>query len=191
MKVFAFGVIFSVVFICFGFSAEAAKFIGTAQCLECHNEYEKSWPENPHSADGSAGCEGCHGAGGDHQESSDPADIVNPANLAAEQLFEVCNSCHDDKKKSFSKSSNGSNDVGCLECHSPHGSKHEYLLANNGRELCQNCHDKEPHHFIADKINTKQKRLECIACHKKHSGEEHFLKYKKEELCVHCHKSFY
>jgi hypothetical protein len=39
-------------------------------------------------------CEVCHGPGGDHVTSSNPADIINPANLTAEEANNLCGMCH-------------------------------------------------------------------------------------------------
>lgn len=40
------------------------------------------------------GCEACHGAGSEHASTSNPAYIVNPANLAPTQANMVCGQCH-------------------------------------------------------------------------------------------------
>jgi hypothetical protein len=40
------------------------------------------------------GCEVCHGPGGNHVASSNSADIINPANLTAEQANNLCGMCH-------------------------------------------------------------------------------------------------
>ena len=102
----------------------------------------------------------------------------------------TCYTCHPDIKKKFEKTIHGKKGISCEKCHNPHGSKQANLLRLNGREVCQVCHAKEPHHFIADKVTTKMLQLECVNCH---MGNNHllFLYKKGGDLCVQCHKSVY
>ncbi|MFQ6092857.1 MAG: T9SS type A sorting domain-containing protein [bacterium] len=67
------------------------------KCAGCHTTgYE---PSGVNTLSGTfsemgIGCEACHGPGSDHVNSMDPADIVNPEDLAFDRANEVCGGCH-------------------------------------------------------------------------------------------------
>ena len=69
-------------------------------CLECHATGVNAIAgtqngfASPPFLEGGVGCERCHGPGARHAASGKPADIVNPATLAAEQRESVCAQCH-------------------------------------------------------------------------------------------------
>ncbi len=153
-------------------------------CGACHLEKGKlepqSWTEGAHAKAGFT-CLDCHAL---HKTG-------NPKLLAGKKVNELCYACHSDKEEIFRKGRHGRQGLQCTACHSPHGTKYDKMLKSEGNEVCQACHEREPHHFIADKQNKKMRRLPCTGCHQPHSSAKQYLIYKKGELCVHCHKSLY
>lgn len=155
-----------------------------ALCGRCHFKPEgfsrKLWEDGTHAQSGIY-CLNCHAP---HQ--SNQAKL-----LTKSRVNSVCYSCHTDQKKSFEKGPHGLNGLRCPDCHSPHGSTQANLLRADSRRVCQSCHSQEPHHFIADRAGLQLKSLECVSCHALHLNKQYFLKFKKEELCVLCHKNIY
>lgn len=61
-------------------------------CAGCHVTALNPFDGTSHEL--GTGCEGCHGPGRMHAESSDQADIVNPAVLVESRRDMICESCH-------------------------------------------------------------------------------------------------
>ncbi|MBI5700523.1 cytochrome c3 family protein [Candidatus Saganbacteria bacterium] len=156
-------------------------------CGACHfskgGKLDQSvWGKSIHAQSGFS-CLNCH----------DPHKAENPKLLVKSAPKEVCYQCHDDRKKVYEKRAHGKNNVQCSDCHAPHGSIYDKLLKKDseGEHFCQACHKLEPHHFLSAKATIKMLKLGCTNCHMHNSNEEYYLKFKKEDLCIQCHKDYY
>lgn len=122
----------------------ASQYAGSDVCKTCHQElYTKSFETTPHyktTLKNGHGCESCHGPGAAHVEGGgDVTKIVRFKELTRQQASTRCLSCHGDSggQSHFSRSAHASNDVGCLDCHSPHHAKEpQRLLTKAQPELC-------------------------------------------------------
>jgi predicted CXXCH cytochrome family protein len=105
----------------------------------------------------------------------------------------MCFSCHLDlqellKKKNVHPALSG----GCTSCHNPHGAAHPKLLAEEGAQLCFQCHDP-----IAAKVakspvvhGAVKDPKSCASCHSPHASDNAKLLLKPEkETCLGCHAS--
>lgn len=190
-----------------------AKYIGSKECEQCHEEIYKSFQTADHSrliADGpnalNAGCESCHGPASVHSESggetkppysftagrpqstSYGAMLSTPTARATET---VCFTCHADVRGQFSLPSHHPVPEGkmtCTECHPPHkGSIHlggsTALRAQD--ETCLKCHPAQrgPHVFEHEAM-----REGCTTCHGVHGTvNAKMLTVRDSNLCLKCH----
>lgn len=158
-------------------TSEAFHYVGSDTCKTCHEDvYKNHFEATPHfkttSKDGH-GCESCHGPGSGHVDGGgDITKIVSFKNLSRQDASERCLSCHgtSHEQKRFAQSSHASNDVGCLDCHSPHHAKEpQHLLAQKQPQLCYGCHTsakadfaKPYHHRVEEGL------IQCSDCHNAH-----------------------
>jgi DmsE family decaheme c-type cytochrome len=157
--------------------SESAKYVGSDTCKTCHEEiYQKKFENTPHfkaALDGAHGCEACHGPGSAHVEGGgDVTKIVSFKTMSRKESSARCLTCHGEKHEQlhFSGSAHASNDVGCLDCHSPHNAKEsEHLLVRAQPNLCYSCHTAakadfgKPYHHRVD-----EGLIRCSDCHNVH-----------------------
>jgi len=154
-----------------------AEYVGADVCKTCHEElYHKNFEATPHfktTLKNGHGCESCHGPGSEHVAGGgDVTKIISFKNLSREQASARCLSCHGEnhEQRHFTSSAHAGNDVGCLDCHSPHHAKEApQLLVQKQPELCYGCHTtakadfaKPYHHRVTEGL------LECSDCHNVH-----------------------
>jgi DmsE family decaheme c-type cytochrome len=102
----------------------------------------------------------------------DKSKIFTFKDASREETSARCLTCHGEghEQSHFSESAHASNDVGCLDCHSPHhAAEKEHLLAQNQPQLCYGCHTsakadfaKPYHHRVNEGL------VECNDCHNVH-----------------------
>jgi predicted CXXCH cytochrome family protein len=108
-------------------------------CYDCHSDKQAQVDSSafPHPVAGD--CMTCHSTHGTEQK-----------HILKQNVYSLCTSCHDEEKVNhpvgrhplrFSKLANGE-EISCVACHNPHGSKNESLLkAPGGRMgICDRCH---------------------------------------------------
>ncbi|HEX8815888.1 MAG TPA: DmsE family decaheme c-type cytochrome [Terriglobales bacterium] len=160
-----------------GQNPPATEYVGTDTCKTCHEDlYKKSFENTPHFKttlrDGH-GCESCHGPGSEHVAGGgDVSKIVSFKTLSKQEINTRCMGCHgtDREQRHFSSSVHAGNDVGCLDCHSPHHAKEaQYLLVQKQPDLCYGCHLTEKaafampyHHRVNEGL------IQCADCHNVH-----------------------
>jgi DmsE family decaheme c-type cytochrome len=177
----------------------ASQYAGSDVCKTCHEElYTKSFETTPHfktTLKDGHGCESCHGPGAAHVDGGgDITKIVRFKELTRQQASTRCLSCHGDSpgQAHFSRSAHASNDVGCLDCHSPHHAKEpQRLLTQAQPELCYGCHTatkadfaKPFHHRVNEGF------VQCADCHNLH-GTGTLRNTRSvasgDAICVKCH----
>jgi DmsE family decaheme c-type cytochrome len=180
-------------------TVSTGRYAGSDACKTCHEElYTKSFETTPHFKttlmDGH-GCESCHGPGAEHVAGGgDVTKIVRFKELSRKQVSARCLTCHGDarRQKHFSGSAHASNDVGCLDCHSPHhSSEAQRLLTRAQPDLCYGCHiaakadfAKPYHHRVNEGL------VECSDCHELH-GTSTLRNVRSvasgDTICAKCH----
>lgn len=179
-----------------------SNYVGAETCKTCHEDIYNDYAKSPHSATEhdakrgprGQGCEACHGPGKEHAESADPTKIFTFKNASAKDASERCLTCHalDTEHNNFARAAHMQNNVGCIQCHSPHHPKvAEHLLREKQPQLCYGCHletkqqfDRPFHHRVNEGL------VQCNDCHNPHGG---FMKRQlrstaaQDAVCFKCH----
>ena len=171
-----------------------AKFVGSKNCADCHENITKHFDTATHSrlqALGpnatQVGCESCHGPGSIHSEAGGGKDnIVNPTKSP-----EGCFQCHLEMRGRFSLPYTHPlqvGKVGCTDCHDPHKGpaiKGGGMGTASENQTCFKCHSSQrgPHIFEHEAV-----REGCVTCHDPHgSVNPKLLTARNASLCLKCH----
>lgn len=178
---------------------ETGQYIGSDTCKTCHEElYEKNFKLTPHfktTLEDGHGCESCHGPGSLHVEGGgDVSKIISFKTLSKNEANDRCLTCHGAKheQRHFSTSSHNNNDVGCIDCHSPHFAKgSEHLLARKQPDLCYGCHTSAKADFAqAYHHRVNEGLVHCSDCHNVH-GTTTLRQVRAlpsgDQICLKCH----
>jgi predicted CXXCH cytochrome family protein len=190
-----------------------AKYIGSKECEQCHEDITKTFPTADHArliASGpnalGAGCESCHGPCSVHADSggetkppySFTAGRPHSTSFAGRALEEparatetVCFTCHADVRGQFNLPSHHPVPEGrmsCTACHSPHKAsiyKGGGVSLVSENENCLTCHPAQrgPQVFEHEAL-----REGCTVCHTAHgSVNAKMLVARDANLCMRCH----
>lgn len=149
-------------------------------CLQCHNNGNQvMWQGSSHDSRNLA-CMDCHSIHSGH-----------PKNLVKHRQTEVCGQCHKNimaqlKRQSHHPIREGK--IMCTDCHNPHGSVTESLLASNYiNEKCWECHAEKRGPYLWDHAPVSE---ECVTCHTPHgSTHSKLLVSKAPFICQRCHSN--
>jgi predicted CXXCH cytochrome family protein len=191
-----------------------AKYIGSKECAQCHEEISKSFQTADHSrlvALGpnalGVGCESCHGpcsvhadSGGDtktpfHYTPGRPLPVglggSTDAMTPARATEIVCYSCHLDIRGQFELPSHHPVPEGrmtCILCHPPH--KGSAIAGGSTallaqEETCLQCHQAQRGPYV---FEHEAMREGCTTCHTAHgSVNAKLLTVRDSNLCLSCH----
>jgi len=190
-----------------------AKYIGSKECEQCHEEIYRGFQTADHSrllAPGpnaiNAGCESCHGPCSLHSESggetkppySFTAGRPQPPDMAqrlpehpARAVETVCYQCHLEIRGQFNLPNHHpvpEGKMACTQCHPPHkgnayASGGTALLSQN--EGCFKCHPSQRGPFVFEHEALRQG---CATCHAVHGSiNPKMLTERNANLCLKCH----
>jgi DmsE family decaheme c-type cytochrome len=150
----------------------------SAICLTCHrrDSNRSHWEGSTHQARGNA-CTSCH--------------TVHSKDKVRDKVtqFEVCFTCHKDKRVAANRPSRHAileGKVACSDCHNPHGSAGPNLLKRDTVvDTCYQCHMEKRGPFVHDHQPVTE---DCTICHNPHGTvAENMLKIRPPMLCHQCH----
>ena len=190
-----------------------AKYVGSADCEQCHDEICRSFKTADHArliARGKngldAGCESCHGPCSLHEDSggdvkppySFTAGRPQPEGLSgrfplepARTIETACYQCHMDVRGQFNLPNHHPVPEGrmtCILCHPPHkgiafAGGSTQLLSQE--ENCVQCHPSQQGPFV---FEHEALREGCTTCHSPHgSVNAKMLTERNANLCLKCH----
>jgi len=190
-----------------------AKYIGSKECEQCHEQICKEFPTADHArliAEGTnalgAGCESCHGPCSVHSDSG--GETLPPYSFGsgrakvnafgarsavdAPRTWEnVCFNCHAEVRSQFALPNHHpvtEDKLSCTDCHSPHKGSirlggETSLLSEN--EGCFRCHTTQRGPFI---FEHEAMHEGCTVCHAPHgSVNAKLLTERNANLCLKCH----
>ena len=198
------GIIFGTVKL-YSTDKDDAEYIGSDQCLSCHEGVDTAMMGTKHSilfkkGEGPAskqGCEACHGPGSKHLEDA-PEGIINFKDTPAATASGTCLKCHaKGDKQAWNMSQHASEDMACNTCHSPHGkvknkSKRagkdiRNLLVDSEATLCMSCHEEKRGDFSKPShMPVLEGKMGCSDCHSPHNNSALEMD-RAAKGCVSCH----
>lgn len=149
-------------------------------CLSCHKGSERAnWEGSEHQIRDLA-CSSCHEV---HAASDAVLDKITQP--------EVCESCHATQRAEMRRISTHpvqAGEMGCADCHNPHGSTGPSLLVKNSvNETCYMCHAEKRGPFLWEHSPSTD---DCSICHSAHgSTNSPLLKQRVPWLCQDCHSA--
>ena len=178
-------------------------YVGWETCKTCHEENSKSFEKTPHFVTTLEnkrgpewqGCEACHGPGKEHVESGgDKTKIFTFKGVSAQAASERCLDCHTygEEHSNFARSAHLENNVGCVDCHSPHHARESQLLMKEKQpQLCYGCHLEAKQQFNrAFHHRVNEGLVQCSDCHNPHGGfQSRQLRAtaSQDAVCFKCH----
>ena len=178
--------------------ATGATFVGSEECMACHDDMPASLEGTPHASglfaelSSDHGCESCHGPGSIHVD--DPESYsMRVSDLSAEEQSATCQSCHSGKTQFFWASGvHEDRGLSCLSCHSVHAPKavKAQLKEASETEQCFSCHKdiraetwKTSHHPI------REGQISCSDCHNPHGSQTDSMirSASINDQCYSCH----
>jgi DmsE family decaheme c-type cytochrome len=187
---------------------DASLYVGSETCKTCHEDmpskgFYKRYEDSRHfvtTLDTKRGpewhgCEACHGPGKAHVEGGgDKSKIFSFKSATARESSERCLDCHGfgEEHSNFLRSQHLKNNVGCIDCLSPHQPiVGEHLLKAAVPQLCYTCHlEVKPDFSKAFHHRVNEGLIACSNCHNPHGG---FLTRQlrstaaQDMVCFNCH----
>lgn len=216
-------------------------YTGNEACKKCHEDEFSRFSGTPHAhmaesrfkSDMKQGCENCHGPGKAHVMAEtkrkdamemgqevpdyDASLIVSFKNKPAKEVSNTCLQCHAknvEQHGNFRRGEHWRNDVGCTDCHEPHGmplphdrlgsqtlvetaTEHkrdwgaQAMLRESEPQLCIRCHNEMRAQFTQPfRHRVLEGEMTCSDCHNAHGGFESKqarLATGNDQVCMKCH----
>ena len=187
-----------------GAAGSSQDYVGSDTCQTCHQDNAAFFAKTIHAKLATlpgwsakhTGCESCHGPGKAHVDGGgDPTKIRTFAHESPKQITAMCLQCHAGREEhnNFLRGEHGRNNVGCVDCHSPHSeaSASPRMLSKAQPQLCLGCHAEVKARFsMAFHHRVLEGAMVCSDCHNPHGGFEAKqvrLADGADAPCVRCH----
>jgi len=184
-------------------TATQGGYVGTAKCLECHEEQGeklKGTPhaqaKNPRSPAATRGCESCHGPGQAHVEDDASGHMPKIKEMKPGEVNQICLTCHNRSDHvAWEGSGHERRNLSCATCHSVHSFKspEHQLVKKTQTEICATCHRLQvakTERAVAH-MPVREGKMSCSSCHNPHGSISNVKNLKSgsfvSELCISCH----
>lgn len=152
----------------------------SATCLKCHEKAGQTHFKGSAHDSREVGCVTCHDV---HPKGAAPKALLS------KPQFELCTSCHLQKKAALMRSGHmpmREGKMNCTSCHNPHGNTHEkQLIQASVNANCYACHAEKRGPFLFEHAPVREN---CLNCHDAHGSiHDNLLKVKQPILCQQCH----
>jgi len=180
-----------------------ANYVGSATCLDCHDDVGEFYANSPHSVERGlaipgtdiAGCEACHGPGSLHVAEDGDGFIIGPEVLAEQgegARVAMCIQCHSDQGLTWTGGPHVGTDVSCASCHNDqvHFAVGVAPVADfrNKGEFCLQCHTAQTADFrLPFRHRVLEGQIDCQDCHDPHAGFEQTDWNGLNAVCLNCH----
>jgi DmsE family decaheme c-type cytochrome len=189
-----------------------APFIGSAECVLCHEELKTDFLHTAHARtllDDKAGldqqgCEMCHGAGGAHAVLRSRGAIFAFDWQDPQATNDICLRCHTwlTSDHEWDRTTHAKAGLTCTQCHDPHQNQRvkqeRFLLLEQQDRLCAECHRDAANDFmrfshhpvqLGTDVEPGAAAMHCTSCHDVHAGKERAMlpTRRVSDLCVTCH----
>ncbi len=150
-------------------------------CLKCHTANATfnlhNWNAGAHSIN-DVTCSDCHNI---HKG----PDLI----VRKEEMANMCEECHREIKAEFSLPSHHpipEKKIFCTNCHNPHGSGTDKMLAKLSiKQTCTKCHAEKEGPFVFEHAENTE---DCLTCHNPHGSiNNNLLNVRLPFLCLQCH----
>lgn len=161
-------------------SSLAAAADDPSSCNECHSSLLRG--KVIHDPIEQGNCSACHEFSSEHL-------TEGKGSVATDHDVTVCYRCHASQKSGRIIHPGLETAGGCIKCHDPHGSDHEYILKSAQNVICFQCHAKVLEDSVRGVEHAAIKdEKSCMNCHKPHSsGIDSLLIKNPAPLCLDCH----
>lgn len=181
-----------------------ATYIGSEQCLTCHEDVLKTYQhtihykiaQDPRNELEEKGCESCHGPGSLHMEDPPNHDyhisFGKKSKTSIEEQNKACLQCHQKTHLGWQGSIHETKDLACATCHHiKENITDRFLLTKaNQSDLCGSCHMAQRAKTLkAYHMSVRDGKLECSSCHNPHgtATEKLLVGNSVNETCYKCH----
>jgi DmsE family decaheme c-type cytochrome len=152
----------------------------SATCQTCHSNAGQAHFAGSAHDNRDVSCVTCH----------NPHPKGKPAKgLLSKPQFELCTTCHLQKKAALMRSGHmpmREGKMNCTSCHNPHGNTNDkQLLQSSVNANCYSCHAEKRGPFLFEHAPVREN---CLNCHDAHGSiHDNLLKVKQPVLCQQCH----
>ena len=177
-------------------SAKAQSKPADADCLDCHDGYDKSLVGSPHRLASSVknpastvSCISCHGGWQKHLEDPSIDNIGNPSRLSGKDAVSVCSECHTPHRNldNYGFDAHTSLQTNCSSCHKVHNNTGS-LLVDGDAKFCWNCHESNKTRFSRRSAHPLESgNVTCLDCHRFTQRKDQNVAYGLDYSCRSCH----
>ena len=193
------GALVSVLIAMFGLPAHGfaeAPQPASADCLGCHDGYDRSLARGPHVLGAivkapavSVQCTSCHSGGQTHAADPTADNIGNPAKLAGQDATKACATCHlpHQQLDNYGYDVHTAQQINCAQCHRVHNTTASQL--RDERTLfCITCHTDTKASFMKRSNHpVGQGVMTCLSCHRFSRRSDQNYISGNDRLCQDCH----
>ena len=152
----------------------------SAACLGCHQGDQQTWWAGSGHDDADVTCSSCHAVHVPRNATADPVAVSG-----------LCYQCHAPVRSAAKMRSRHPIEEGrtaCADCHNPHGSSTEAMLAEPTlNDNCYRCHAEKRGPFLFEHAPVTE---DCSHCHQPHGSiNDALLTARTPFLCQQCHSA--